>query len=101
MGNCLVVTDSLSMCKNDGTIADVDIRGTVGLGTINPTWNAGNGTNAPGSEACSIKARTAIETENQEFVNDVVDYITAPSPTKLPSLYNAFSQKTPRTTSSA
>lgn len=35
------------MCSNDGTIADVDIRDAVGLGTMADTFNAGNGSNAP------------------------------------------------------
>lgn len=30
-GNCIVLTDSLNMCKDDGSSADGDIRDVVGL----------------------------------------------------------------------
>lgn len=42
-----MVTKPLNMCKNDGSIEDVDIREAVGLGTMTDTFNAGNGSNAP------------------------------------------------------
>ena len=90
------------MCKDDGSIEDGDIRDVVALGTVNETWNAGNGSNAPGSTAgsCSIVAKTQTEIQDQAITPDIISYARSPDKSRLPSLYTSISQKTPRTTTS-
>ena len=92
------------MCKNDGSIEDGDIRNVVGLGSTRDTWNAGNGSNAPGGTSagsCNIVAQTNTVVQDQTFTQDVISYARAPDKGRLPALYKALSTKTPRTSASA
>lgn len=100
VGNCIVVVDSLDMCKDDGSIADGDIRDVVWLGTVNPTWNAGNGSNAPWTTlawgSCNIVAQTQEEIDTIGITQDIISYARSPDIARLPSLYSQLSKKPPR-----
>jgi hypothetical protein len=91
------------MCSNDGSIADGDIRNVVGLGSTRDTWNAGNGSNAPGGTtggSCNIVAQTNITAVDQAFIQDIVSYIRTPDKGRLPDLYKTISARAPRTSAS-
>lgn len=53
-GNCVVIANPISMCKDDGSIADGDVRGVSGLGSIRDSWNA---------QSCSLSTGTSPSTE--------------------------------------
>ncbi len=92
------------MCKNDGSIEDGDIRNVVGLGSTRDTWNAGNGSNAPGGisgGSCNIVAQTNSVVADQSFTQDIITYTRSPDKGRLPALYKALSTRAPRTSASA
>lgn len=92
------------MCSNDGSTADGDIRNVVGLGSTRDTWNAGNGSNAPGGTngvSCNIVAQTNSAVVDQAFTQDVISYARAPDKGRLPALYKTISARAPRTSASA
>ncbi|MFZ2255915.1 MAG: hypothetical protein WAW59_02180 [Patescibacteria group bacterium] len=72
---------------------------------MNDTWNAGNGSNAPGvtsdGGSCNIVAKTQEDIQNQALTQDIISYARSPDKTRLTSLYTSLSKKPPRSRTNA
>lgn len=82
--NCIVMTTSMPVCKDDGSLSDGDVRPFSWLGTMSDTWNAGS---------CTIKAHTTSKVEDTNLTNDIIDYLKSPDTRRINDLYTRLARR--------
>jgi len=87
-GNCIVITWSLPMCKDDGSSADGDVTGFSWLWSTTDSWNA---------KSCEMNANTLTPAQSSNLIDDIVSYLKDPKTRDLTQIYKNISARGPRT----
>jgi hypothetical protein len=85
--NCIVMTGSLPMCKEDGSKEDGDVTWFSGLWSIKDSWNA---------NSCSINNSVLTKDEDTWLTNDIIAYLKDPKTRELNQIYSRLSARGPR-----